>query len=260
MSAKPVLVEPLPQHRFDEARLDRYLTDHVAGYRGAPVVRQFQGGQSDPTFLIETPAASYVLGKSLPASCWRPPTWSSGNTRCRRRWRARPCRSRPCSCYARTGASSAPPSTSWAMWRGKSSRPRSSRPLPGAARGYLPLADRDACGAPSDRLARGGSWRVQAARRFAARQIDRWTRQYAASKTDDIKEMEQLSAWLVAHLRQTPLPPSCMATTAWATRSSIRASRALRPCSIGSLRPSAIRSPISPICAWPTACPPAVRA
>ena len=66
MSAKPVLVEPLPQHRFDEARLDRYLTDHVAGYRGAPVVRQFQGGQSNPTFLIETPGATYVLRKKPP--------------------------------------------------------------------------------------------------------------------------------------------------------------------------------------------------
>jgi aminoglycoside phosphotransferase (APT) family kinase protein len=35
---------------------------------------------------------------------------------------------------------------------------------------------------------------------YAARQIDRWTRQYAASKTDDIPEMETLSAWLTAHL------------------------------------------------------------
>jgi aminoglycoside phosphotransferase (APT) family kinase protein len=59
MSVKPVLIEPLPQHRFDEARLDGYLAEHVEGYRGgSPVIRQFQGGQSNPTFLLETPAAT----------------------------------------------------------------------------------------------------------------------------------------------------------------------------------------------------------
>ena len=35
---------------------------------------------------------------------------------------------------------------------------------------------------------------------YAARQIDRWSKQYAASKTDDIQEMEALSAWLAARV------------------------------------------------------------
>lgn len=32
------------------------------------------------------------------------------------------------------------------------------------------------------------------------RQVARWSRQYEASKTDDISEMEQLIAWLPEHL------------------------------------------------------------
>lgn len=35
---------------------------------------------------------------------------------------------------------------------------------------------------------------------YFARQIDRWTRQYAASRDRDIPEMERLIAWLPAHL------------------------------------------------------------
>ena len=41
-------------HRFDEARLAAWLESHVAGYAGPLTVRQFKGGQSNPTYkLIE---------------------------------------------------------------------------------------------------------------------------------------------------------------------------------------------------------------
>jgi aminoglycoside phosphotransferase (APT) family kinase protein len=35
---------------------------------------------------------------------------------------------------------------------------------------------------------------------YMARQVARWTKQYLASKTQDVPEMEQLAAWLPAHL------------------------------------------------------------
>ncbi|MBS0613559.1 MAG: phosphotransferase [Proteobacteria bacterium] len=48
-------------HRFDEARLAAWLESHVAGYAGPLTVRQFKGGQSNPTYRLDTPAHSYVL-------------------------------------------------------------------------------------------------------------------------------------------------------------------------------------------------------
>ena len=61
------------RHRFDVDRLERFLLDRVAGYRGPLQVEQFKGGQSNPTFLLRTPERSYVLrrkpaGKLLPSA------------------------------------------------------------------------------------------------------------------------------------------------------------------------------------------------
>ena len=60
-----------PTHRFDEAALHDYLTDNVAGYGGPLSVRQFEGGQSNPTFLLETPGGNYVMRKQPPGELLR---------------------------------------------------------------------------------------------------------------------------------------------------------------------------------------------
>ena len=44
----------------------RYLQEHLAGFRGPCQIRQFQGGQSNPTFHLATPGAAYVLRKKPP--------------------------------------------------------------------------------------------------------------------------------------------------------------------------------------------------
>ena len=64
------VAEPL---RFDPARLEAYLAREVPGFAGPLTVRQFKGGQSNPTYLLETPARQYVLrrkppGKLLPSA------------------------------------------------------------------------------------------------------------------------------------------------------------------------------------------------
>ncbi|RYH00969.1 phosphotransferase family protein [Salipiger sp. IMCC34102] len=46
---------------FDEAALAGWLEDHVAGFTGPLTVRQFRGGQSNPTFLLQTAGGDYVL-------------------------------------------------------------------------------------------------------------------------------------------------------------------------------------------------------
>ncbi len=60
-------------HRFDEARLAGWLKANVAGFEGPLEVRQFKGGQSNPTYQLVTPSKTYVMrrkppGKLLPSA------------------------------------------------------------------------------------------------------------------------------------------------------------------------------------------------
>jgi aminoglycoside phosphotransferase (APT) family kinase protein len=59
-------VPVLQAHRFDEAELARYLRGRLPGADGRLQVRQFQGGQSNPTFHLQTGEAEYVLRKKPP--------------------------------------------------------------------------------------------------------------------------------------------------------------------------------------------------
>lgn len=55
-------VKPVePRHRLDEARLDAWLGAQIEGYAGPLSVFQFKGGQSNPTYRLETPGRAYVL-------------------------------------------------------------------------------------------------------------------------------------------------------------------------------------------------------
>ena len=47
--------------RFDENALERWMQEHVSDFAGPSTVRQFQGGQSNPTYLISTAARAYVM-------------------------------------------------------------------------------------------------------------------------------------------------------------------------------------------------------
>jgi aminoglycoside phosphotransferase (APT) family kinase protein len=67
------LRSPPAQHAFDEGRLAAWMQAHVAGFRGPIGVQQFAGGQSNPTFLVQSADHRYVLrrkppGKLLPSA------------------------------------------------------------------------------------------------------------------------------------------------------------------------------------------------
>jgi aminoglycoside phosphotransferase (APT) family kinase protein len=67
-------VAPTPaRNSFDKARLAAWMQVHIAGFSGPIEVQQFAGGQSNPTFLVDSPARRYVLrrkppGKLLPSA------------------------------------------------------------------------------------------------------------------------------------------------------------------------------------------------
>jgi len=60
-------------HRFDTAALERYLRERIGGFEGPLTVRQFRGGQSNPTYYLAAGGREYVLrrkppGKLLPSA------------------------------------------------------------------------------------------------------------------------------------------------------------------------------------------------
>ena len=61
-----VLVPVLANNRFDEAALARYLAANIPDFRGECVIRQFQGGFSNPTFHLQTPDRAFVMRKKPP--------------------------------------------------------------------------------------------------------------------------------------------------------------------------------------------------
>jgi aminoglycoside phosphotransferase (APT) family kinase protein len=54
------------QHRIDASALEAYMRQHVEGYAGPLELRQFKGGQSNPTYQLITPAQKYVLRRKPP--------------------------------------------------------------------------------------------------------------------------------------------------------------------------------------------------
>ena len=55
-----------PRHALDEATLDAWLAENVEGYQGPLSLRQFKGGQSNPTYELATPGRTYVLRRKPP--------------------------------------------------------------------------------------------------------------------------------------------------------------------------------------------------
>ena len=49
------------QHAFDVDALTAWLTTHMQGFEGPMTVEMFKGGQSNPTYKLVTPKASYVM-------------------------------------------------------------------------------------------------------------------------------------------------------------------------------------------------------
>ncbi|HEY2750715.1 phosphotransferase [Phenylobacterium sp.] len=64
---EPSVRDVAPAHRFDETRLAAWMLANVEGFRGPLQVRQFQGGASNPTFLVTGGDGHlYVLRKKPP--------------------------------------------------------------------------------------------------------------------------------------------------------------------------------------------------
>ena len=66
MKNQAILTPVREAHRFDEKILSDYLRKNLNGFGSALTVEQFEGGQSNPTFLLKSDRKKYVLRKKPP--------------------------------------------------------------------------------------------------------------------------------------------------------------------------------------------------
>jgi aminoglycoside phosphotransferase (APT) family kinase protein len=187
--------------RFDVTRLETYLHGHVAGFSGPAVVNQFKGGQSNPTYLIETPLRRYVLrrkppGKLLPSA--------HAVDREFRVISALAAQNFPVAEPILYCADETIAGTAFFLMAHVEGRVFWEPQMPGSDPSER-AAVYDAMNATLARLhgfdpAAIGLSDYGRGENYVARQVERWSKQYRASETQAIDEMERLIAWLPAHL------------------------------------------------------------
>lgn len=195
-------VDVMERHRFDAASLERYLRDHLAGYRGDLEIRQFDSGHSNPTFFISAQMESgkrrdFVLRKKPPGKL------VASAHQVDREFCV-------ISALAKTDVPVAPARLLCA----DDSVIGQMFYLMDAVEGRILVNPAMPDQTPAERAAIFDSMndvlarlhRVDPAKvglgdygrtgQYVARQVSRWSRQYAELKTEDIPAMDRLAAWL----------------------------------------------------------------
>jgi len=185
-------------NQFDQSRLDQYLHDVIPGYGGPLTIRQFEGGQSNPTYLLSTPGAQYVMRRK-PSGMLLKSAHAVD-----REYRV---------ISALAKVSGFPVPEALVLCEDDSvvgSMFYIMRHVPGRIFWDCRMPDLS----PEDRAAVYDSVNETLARlhivdyealglgdfgrpgNYFARQISRWSKQYELSRTEDIAEMDKLIAWL----------------------------------------------------------------
>ncbi len=199
-SSKPRLIEPLAAHRFETAPLFAYLASHVEGFAEPTGLRQFQGGQSNPTFLIDTPARKYVLRKKPPGTLLPSAHQIDREYRIQKALAG----TLPVAKMFHYCTDVSVIGTEFYVMEFLEGRVFSDvmmSELPPAERGAIQAHLFETIGAlhAADYAALGlGDYGKPT--NYIGRQIDRWKRQYVASQTEDLPAMNSLSAWLEANI------------------------------------------------------------
>lgn len=205
MSTNPELVDVLPAHKFNEANLLAWLQQAIPGFGNRLQVQQFQGGQSNPTFLLDTDSGRYVLrkkppGKTLPSAHMVEREYKVIRALADNTSVPVPKARVLCEDSEVIGT----PFYVMDFMEGRIVSHSALRALDKAER--LPAHH-----SAIDTLAALHSVDVNAVglgdfgrpEGYVARQVARWTKQYLASKTDDLPEMDKLIDWLPDNLPST---------------------------------------------------------
>jgi aminoglycoside phosphotransferase (APT) family kinase protein len=187
--------------RFDVGRLESYLRERAPGFAGPIVLKQFKGGQSNPTYLVETPSRSYVLRRKPPGKLL--PSAHAVDREYRVIAALHP-QGFPVAEPILYCADESIAGTAFFLMSYVEGRVFWEPQMPSSnpaerARVY------DAMNATLARLhgfepAAIGLADYGRGENYVARQVERWSKQYRASETEKIEDMERLIAWLPAHL------------------------------------------------------------
>lgn len=192
-------------HRFDQAALERYLTTHVRGFEGPLQVQQFEGGQSNPTFRLQAAGRYYVLRKQPPGDLLPSAHQVDREFRV---MKALEDSSVPVPKMLALCDDPRIIGTRFYLMEWVDGRVFAQTRLPGLQPAerrsiYLDLARVLACLHNVDPEAVGlGDFGRPG--NYYERQIGRWSKQYLASKTEDIDAMDKLMAWLPDNIPRQP--------------------------------------------------------
>jgi len=204
MTETPVLTPVRTAHRFDENALATYLERHVEGFHGPLAIRQFEGGQSNPTFLLATPTARYVLRKQPPGQLLPSAHQVDREFRV---MHALADTDVPVPKMFALCEDTAVIGTKFYVMEYVEGRVFTDMLLPAASRDervaiYADLArvlaalhQVDPAAVGLDSFGRPGN--------YYARQISRWSKQYVASQTEPIEAMNHLMEWLPANIPES---------------------------------------------------------
>ena len=199
MSDVPELTTVRPAHRFDERALEAFLRAGLPGFpAGARLaVRQFEGGQSNPTFLLAAGGEEYVLRKQPPGELLPSAHQVDREYRVMKALASTPVP------VPRMHLLCEDPSvigTKFYVMEKVEGRVFANPLMPEAAPAerapiYRHLADVLAAlhAVSPEAVGLGGFGRPG---NYYERQISRWSKQYVASRTEEIPEMDALMDWL----------------------------------------------------------------
>ncbi len=191
------------RHRIDADALAAWLEQQVPGFRGPLTIEQFKGGQSNPTYKLITPERSYVMrAKPGPAAKLLPSAHAI-----EREYRVLsalaatdvPVGEVICLCQDEAVIGRA-----FYLMAFVDGRVLWQQSLPG-----MDPADRAQIYDEMNRVISAlhqvdyeaiGLGDFGKPGNYFARQIGRWSKQYLASETDPIPEMNRLIDWLPAHI------------------------------------------------------------
>lgn len=197
MSTAPALIEPLPQHRLNETALFALLSERLEGFSGPATVRQFQGGQSNPTYLLETSGRRWVLRKKPPGVLLPSAHQVEREYRVLRALEGSDV---PVPAARLLVEDAGPIGAVFYVMDHVEGRVLTDTALtaltPGDRRATYEAMARTLAALHRVDWRQRGLEDFGRAENYCRRQVERWTKQYQAARTDDVPAMDRLTAWL----------------------------------------------------------------
>ena len=195
-----------PQHRFDVNALAAWLESNLEGFTGPLAVEMFKGGQSNPTYKLVTPTRSYVMrAKPGPAAKLLPSAHAVEREFKVMRALAGtdvPVPRMHCLCEDESVIGRA-----FYIMEFVQGRVLWDQSLPGMSNveraAIYDEMNRVIAALHAVKFAKHDLADFGRPGNYLERQIGRWSKQYVASATQEIPEMDRLMAWLPAHVPES---------------------------------------------------------